>query len=132
MTPQTGDPEVGKAALAMASEFVHYTLALSTGALVFSANLARENPSLRRSAKYLLVGSWGLLSLSVIGGVMALSRLPVMLSEEIYDIFDPWFTVPGQVHQIAFLLGMTCLGMALVQTVLAHPAASEAEAGTRG
>jgi hypothetical protein len=48
----------GRTAVTAAAEFIKYTLALGTGALVFSAGLVTDNVQLSIFAKWLLVFSW--------------------------------------------------------------------------
>jgi hypothetical protein len=104
----------GKVALTTAAEFMKYTIALGTGSLVFSAGLVSQDIGLPTYGKVLLILSWVSLVASVIAGVLAYSRIPIQLAEENYDLEDKWFTYPGRVHQGAFLLGIVCLGAALI------------------
>lgn len=117
------DPELGQATLQMCAELMRYTLALSTGALVFSTGLAREVATMRAAVKWLLVAVWLLLSLSTVAGILALARMPVMMSERNFDLMDPVLMVCVQVHQVGFLLGIVALGVSLVLTMTLQPPA---------
>ena len=81
---------------------------------MFSAGLVGNKIALPVSAKGFLVASWILLTFSVIAGVLAYSRIPVQLAEENYDLEDRFFTYPGKVHQLTFIIGILCLGIALI------------------
>ena len=103
-----------KTALIAAAEFLKYTIAFGTGTLVFSAGLVGEKVALPSPASPLLIATWILLTISVVSGVLAYSRIPIQLAEQKYDLEDRYFTFPGRIHQITFLLGIACLGLSLV------------------
>lgn len=111
-----------KTALVAAAEFLKYTVAFGTGALVFSAGLVGEKVALPGPASPFLIATWVLLTFSVIAGVLAYSRVPIQLAEESYDLEDKFFIYPGRIHQITFILGIACLGTALI-FILKVPAA---------
>lgn len=103
----------GKDALTAAAEVVKYLTALGTGAIVFSAGLLNEKIFLPTSAKWFIFGSWCLLAISVLGGLLAGMRIPVLLSEEKYDLEDEYLKYPGLVQQVTFFFGVVLLGVAL-------------------
>lgn len=111
----------GKIALTTAVDYIKYTTGFGTGALVFSVGLASNAMKLPESSRWLLVMSWAFLAVSVVGGVLAYSRIPVMLAEENYDLEDRYFIVPGRIHQITFGLGVIWLGIALVLGIVSSP-----------
>lgn len=98
----------------MATEAVKVTLALATGTLVFSAELLKESISMNNATKYLLVFSWIFLGISIVFGVFAYSRIPVMLKENNLDITDKYFEFFGRTHQITFMCGVILLGIAMI------------------
>jgi hypothetical protein len=102
-----------KAGLEKAADFVNYLLALGTGALVFSAELLKKDYPMSAAARVLILLSWCLLGISIIGGILAYMRIPVMLSEQKYDLEDKYMIWPGRFQQLAFLLGILLLGIAL-------------------
>lgn len=104
----------GKTGIESSSEFVKYTTAFGTGALVFSVGLVGDKVILTAWAKGFLIASWTLLLISIVAGVLAYSRIPVMLSNKNYNLRDPYFEYPGICHQIAFLFGIAFLAIALV------------------
>jgi hypothetical protein len=57
------------------------------------------------------------LAISVILGVIAFSRIPVQIQEGEHDIHDAWLTIPAMIHEIAFMLGIIFLGLALLITM---------------
>ena len=75
-----------KAGLEKAADFVNYLLALGTGALVFSAELIKKDYPMSPAARVLILVSWSLLAISILGGMFAYMRIPVMLSEKNYDL----------------------------------------------
>jgi len=107
-----------KAALTTAADFIKYTTALGTGTLVFSAGLTAENVDLSGFAKACLIASWLLLAISVALGVLTYSRIPIKLAEKNYDTQDKWFSYPGRLHQLTFLAGIACLGVALIGALI--------------
>ena len=109
---QPDPPE--KTALVAASEFVKFTTAFGTGALVFSVGLVSDKVILTAWAKGFLIASWALLLISVVAGVLAYSRIPVMLAAKNYNLQDCWFKYPGKCHHITFLFGIAFLAVALV------------------
>jgi hypothetical protein len=106
-------PNPEKSGLEKTADFVNYVLALGTGALVFSAELIKKDYPMTSGARALILVSWFLLSLSVVGGILAYMRIPVMLSEKNYDLEDKFLTPPGKIQQLAFFIGIIVLGVAL-------------------
>jgi hypothetical protein len=102
-----------KAGLEKAADFVNYLLALGTGALVFSAELIKKDYPMSSVARDFVLFSWFLLAISVLGGIIAYMRIPVMLSEKNYDLEDRYMIRPGRVQQLSFLIGIPALGMSL-------------------
>ncbi|SRR6266496_513973 len=90
------------------------TLALATGTLVFSAGLLKENIKFTCSSKWLLGISWCFLGVSIIAGLLVHLRVPIMIAEDKQDIHDRLFGIPGQIHHIAFVLGVVLLGIAMI------------------
>jgi hypothetical protein len=112
----------GKAGLLAGSEVVKYLMALATGSIVFSAGLLNEKTSLSPSAKWFIFTSWVALALSILGGILASMRIPVQLTEQNYNFEDKFLKYPGLVQQLAFLLGILLLGIALTITLYKHGA----------
>lgn len=106
-------PNPDKSGLEKTADFVNYALALGTGALVFSAELIKKDYPMTPAARLFVLASWFLLSLSVVGGMLAYMRIPVMLSEGNYDLEDKYLTPPGKTQQVAFFFGILSLGLAL-------------------
>lgn len=94
-------------------DIVKLTLALATGALVFSVGLLQEDVLLSWWSSFLVKCSWVLLGLSILAGTVALHRLPVKISEGELSMDDRYLNLPGKVHHILFILGMAVLGAAL-------------------
>lgn len=109
---QQPDPP-GKAGLLAGAEIVKYLMALATGAIVFSAGLLSDKVTLPTAAKWFILFSWAVLAFSTLGGILASMRIPVQLSEQNYDVEDPFLKYPGMIQQLAFLLGIVLLGIAL-------------------
>ncbi len=114
-----GSESPGKTALSAAGEFIKYSTAFGAGTLAFSVALVKEQVSFSRWSKGFLIASWILLVISVVAGVLAFSRVPIQLSEQNYNLEDKWFSVPGKVHQLTFMLGIIALGVALI-VILSH------------
>lgn len=107
--------ETNKAkALTAAVDVLKVTLTLATGTLVFSAGLLKENVTVSTASKYLLEFSWFALGVSVAAGALAYSRVPVMIGDGQPNIEDQRFKTPGMIHHIAFFLGVTALGVAMI------------------
>jgi hypothetical protein len=106
-------PSPQKEALLAGTEFLKYTLALTTGALVFGAGLIGNKSIAGTFASTSLVASLILLGVAVAAGALSYSRIPVMLHHSNYDLEDKYLVWPGRVHQVAFLLGMIALGLTL-------------------
>jgi preprotein translocase subunit SecG len=102
-----------KLALEKACELIKYLTALSTGALVFGAGLAKEDLLQSSTARAVMVASWVFLAISSILGVLAYSRIPMMLSEGTADLNDRYLMFPFRLHQITFIAGILLLGTAL-------------------
>jgi hypothetical protein len=110
--------EAKKDGLTAAAEYVKYTLALGTGALVFSAGLLSTNTiTLTPSGKVCLLLSWALFGVSIALGVFALAIVPGKLAAKTYDLNDKLLTFPTILHQVAFVSGVICLGVTLVTTL---------------
>lgn len=109
---QPPDPP-GKAGLLAGAEIVKYLMALATGAIVFSAGLLNDKVILPPAAKWFILISWGALAFSTLGGILASMRIPIQLSEQNYDVEDAYLKYPGLIQQLAFLLGIVLLGIAL-------------------
>ncbi|HYM77613.1 MAG TPA: hypothetical protein VE377_16695 [Candidatus Dormibacteraeota bacterium] len=124
-------PNPDKSGLEKTADFVNYVLALATGALVFSAELIKKDYPMTPLARNLVLASWFLLSLSVVGGMLAYMRIPVMLSDSNYDLEDKFLTPPGKVQQIAFFVGIIVLGVAL-GTLLWNRDVSASETNKQG
>lgn len=107
-------------ALAAGVDVLKVTLTLATGTLVFSAGLLTEKVKVGTASKYLLVFSWCSLGISILAGALAYMRVPVMIAEGKCDIEDGWFKRPGQVHNVAFLLGVIALGIAMIMILSAE------------
>lgn len=106
-----------KTGILAAAEFLKYSVAFATGSLVFSAGLVGEKIALPSLATNFLIAAWVLLTLSVVFGVAAYSRIPIQLAEQNYNIEDRYFIIPGRAHQVFFLLGVISLGLSLVLTI---------------
>ncbi len=102
-----------KAGLEKTADYVNYLLALGTGALVFSAELIKKDYTLTYVARIFIIASWVALAASVLLGIVAYMRIPVMLSEQNYDLEDKYMIRPGKGQQIAFLIAIPLLGAAL-------------------
>ncbi len=111
-----------RAALEKTADLVKYLTALGTGALVFSAGLAKGDTAVSSPAGLLIILSWTCLGLSVVGGLMVLARIPIMLSEARYDLNDRYMIIPGRSQHLLFALGVIALGVALVMVLSAHRA----------
>ena len=109
---QQPDPP-GKAGLLAGAEIVKYLMALATGAIVFSAGLLNDKVFLPPAAKWFILISWAALAFSTLGGILASMRIPIQLSEQKYDVEDAYLKYPGMIQQLAFLLGIVLLGIAL-------------------
>ena len=109
-----------KDAFLSAGDFLKYSLTLATGALVFSLELVKEDVSLTAAAKWLLVFAWVLLLVSVIGGVLTFARFPVQMADSNYNLADRLLVLPWRIHQVAFALGIVCLGITLVVALLSR------------
>ena len=102
-----------KAGLDKTAEYVNYLLALGTGALVFSAELIKKDYPMTPGARILVVLAWIALASSVLLGIITYMRIPIMLSEQNYDLEDKYMIRPGRGQQITFLLGIPLLGLAM-------------------
>lgn len=110
----------GKAGLLAGAEVIKYLLALATGAIVFSAGLLTDKVALSPLAKWFILISWCVLALSVVGGILANMRVPIMLTEQNYNVEDKFLKYPGLVQQLAFVFGIVLLGFALSIILYAH------------
>jgi len=104
----------GKESLATAADFIKYTTGFATGALIFSAGLLDKIQHISSFAAGVLIAAWALLSISVMAGVLAFSRIPIQQSEASYDLEDKFFTWPGKIHQLSFVFGILALGSVLI------------------
>ena len=102
-----------KSGLEKTADFVNYLLALATGSLVFSAELIKKDYPMFPVARGLVLLSWFLLAASIFFGILTYMRIPIMLSEQNYDLEDKYMIWPGRIQQLAFLFGIPVLGIAL-------------------
>ncbi len=123
--PQAPAPDPGpdSDALKAAGEILKVSTGLATGALVFSVGLLPGAITAGALIRGTLAGTWVMLFLSVIGGVLAQSAIPVLLAERRYDIEAPTFTWPGRVHQVLFGLAILGLAVVLTASLYSQPAA---------
>ena len=108
----------GEVALQAAADFVKYTVTIGAGALAFSVDLVTRNLIFGPWTERVLMFSWLVLAVSVATGVMAWSRIPIQLATQNYNLEDNYFTVPGKIHQICFVLGILAIGLAIFMYVL--------------
>ena|SRR5215212_8379895 len=113
----TENPE--KESLLAAADWLKYTILFATGALIFSAGLLSENINLTGPAKSFLIGSWILLAIAILAGVMAFGRIPVLLRRSNYDLEDRRLTYPSRIFLLCFTLGILSLGVTLILSLLA-------------
>jgi hypothetical protein len=103
----------GKDALEKATDLLKVTVALSTGALVFSAGLTKEHLDFALWQTLVLVAAWALLAVAAASGLMAVSAIPPMLAKKDYNLENKFLTWPARIHQITFAIGILLLGIAL-------------------
>jgi hypothetical protein len=101
------------------AELAKYTTTLATGALVFSADLITKDVALSTTAKSFLIASWIALTLSIVAGILTISRFPIMTADGNSNVEDTLLVWPGRIHQVLILLGMMLLGTALVLALAA-------------
>ncbi|MBV9748255.1 MAG: hypothetical protein JO157_05530, partial [Acetobacteraceae bacterium] len=125
----TDQPPLAKAApssaldaLKGAGDIIKLSTSLATGALVFSVGLLGGAAGYAPWTRRLLAVTWCLLFLSIATGVISQAAIPVLMSEEKYDIEAPTYTWPGRAHQALFLAGLLLLAVALVKILYAEPA----------
>lgn len=107
-TSKSDDPQ--RSALDKAGEFAKYLAALATGALVFSKDLLGKDFALPGDTRYFILVAWCFLSLSVVAGILALARIPMMLREGTSDLEDKYLAFPLRAQQVLFLFGRARLG----------------------
>lgn len=108
----------GKTALESTADFTKFSTAFTAGALAFSTGLLGDKFPLPDSAKWPLIIAWGLLTASLIAGVLVYARVPVQLAEQNYDLENKFLIWPGRVHQLAFMVALLFLGFVLINTLL--------------
>jgi hypothetical protein len=106
-----------KEALTNAADLVKYTLALGTGALVFSVGLVSKEVTLTVLAKGTLTAAWTILAVSITAGIIALMVIPGKIASKQYHLADSRLTQPYQISQVAFVLGVIFLGLTLLITL---------------
>jgi hypothetical protein len=75
--------------------------------------------------------TWIVLFLSVVSGVLAQSAIPVLMSEQRFDLEAPTFTWPGRIHQVLFgfaILGLAAVLIATLNAGAGHPRVPDARA----
>lgn len=97
-----------------AGDFAKYLTALSTGALVFSADLLKKDYVLPGISRHLVLGSWICLALSALFGLAALARIPMMMVEQSQDLGDFFLKWPLRGQQVLLSFGVVTLGIAMV------------------
>lgn len=71
--------------------------------------------------------AWILLSLAAIGGLVAMARIPMMLTRNNFNLEDSKLVPPLRGQQICFLFGILALGVALILALFAKPTHAESE-----
>ena len=99
-----------QAALDKAGEFVKYLAALATGALVFSKDLLGKDFTITADTRYFILVAWGCLAFSVVAGIFALGRIPMMMHEGTDDLEDKYLEFPLRAQQMLCFLGVLALG----------------------
>jgi len=122
-TSKSSDPR--QAALDKAGEFVKYLAALATGALVFSKDLLGKDFTIAGDTRYFILGAWVCLALSVVAGILALARIPMMMRAGSYDLEDKYLAFPLRAQQVLCFLGVLALGGALIAILWTKPATAE-------
>lgn len=102
-------------AITIALDVIKLTLALATGSLVFSAGLLTEKLTFSCALRFWLIGSWILLGVSVIGGVLGMMRIPMIVHDGNPDVNDKLLTYCMRIHHLSFIAGIILLGIALTQ-----------------
>jgi hypothetical protein len=134
LAPKTAAPPQPDPAdiLKAAGDVLKVSTGLATGALVFSVGLLKDAQSYSLFARVVLAGSWGLLVLSVLGGLLSQAAIPPLLAERRFSLEEPTFTWPGRVHQVLMFVAILLLAVAMASTLFheAQPlrAASAAQA----
>jgi len=132
----TDDQQAGQNALEAALDWTKVSTGLATGALVFGTGLL-DSAELVPAVRCWLVASWVLFGLSVLGGLFAQARLPVMMRGQTYNLEDKAYTTPARIQQVTFFIGVVLLLISLViilfhrSTLETLAAGTAKEAGTR-
>ena len=105
--------------LKTASSFHRFLIALSVGALAFSFSFATGDNSneIGKIAKFLLIGSWFALALSVIGGLVAEARVVTKISSEDFSLEDQHLKRPALTQVFLFGFGILFMAIALMLMV---------------
>ena len=117
------EPEPNADALKAAGEILKISTGLATGTLVFSVGLLSAAMTSEPLVRATLAATWVALFLSIIGGILAQSVIPVLLDERRFDLEAPTFTWPGRIHQILFGVGILGLSTVLLATLYSDPGA---------
>lgn len=125
LEPVAGSADSQHAALNKAGEFVKYLAALATGALVFSKDLLGKDFVITSGTRIFILVAWCLLTLSVVAGIFALARIPMMLREGTYDLEDKYLILPLRAQQVLCFLGVLALGGALIAVLWSKPAKAQ-------
>jgi hypothetical protein len=110
--PRPAGPEPAEI-LKAAGDVLKVSTGLATGALVFSVGLLGDAQSYDLLARVLLAASWGLLVLSVLGGLLSQAAIPPLLAEKRFSLEEPTFTWPGRIHQVLLFLAILLLAIAM-------------------
>jgi hypothetical protein len=118
-----------QAALDKAGEFVKYLAALATGALVFSKDLLGKDFTITADTRYFILVAWGCLAFSVVAGIFALGRIPMMMHEGTDDLEDKYLEFPLRAQQMLCFLGVLALGGALIAVLWTKPGSASTAGG---
>jgi hypothetical protein len=123
--PSSPSSDPRQAALDKAGEFAKYLAALATGALVFSKDLLGKDFTITGDTRYFILGAWGCLAFSVVAGIFALARIPMMIRAGTHDLEDKYLAFPLRAQQVLCFLGVLALGGALTAILWTKPASGE-------
>lgn len=123
--PIAGSYNRQRAALDKGGDFAKYLAALATGALVFSKDLLGKDFVITGGTRIFILVAWCLLTVSVVAGIFALARIPMMLRAGTYDLEDKYLVLPLRGQQVLCFFGVLALGGALIAILWSKPASAQ-------
>lgn len=116
----------------LASSFTAGLITIATGALVLSIGLVASADAYGPKARYCLLASWILLTLSILAGLTAQSTIAMHEVHGVSIFESPRFEWPSRIQQVSFFISIFVLAIVLIAQLFSTHSVAEEQVGEPG